>query len=551
MTGLLFRPMSLPLLLLVSALLGLGLMARTVPVALVLGTAPYWEFPQLFEIIGSNDVADVLLGNIYFINAPWGWPLLHIPKLGAPAGTNLYWLDAIPWLALLGKLAGQHLLGPYWVVCFVGPGMAMTWLLAEAGERNLAMAVAGTLLANNTIPLLGRGGGLALSAMFLLVVALALYVRGARGGRGVAAGWIALLALAVATNVYLLAMIGGVWAASLLQRLGADRRPARAGKEAVVGLVAVLGVVYAAGMLSGTLRGAGGSGFGMRSMNLLAPLVPQDAGLIPASIGYRIGLSGQFADTNVYLGLGVLALVGAAILTCLAHWRWAVATARRHMWLGLLLAGCVAFALSHRVYLGSRLLLAVPLPETLLYTLGTIGTSIRFFWLVGYALTAAALVVLARHWRPPALLAMLALACLAQLLDVEPTRARMAANLAGPAPAAIDRAAVRAELAGARSVLVYPSWGCVLPLVESGRMPQAERDLRLQQNVEIQLLAARANLPINSVYNARLRPDCAVEAAEVAKPPPPGAVMFLLKGFPSPSGTICRTVGDLTVCRAR
>lgn len=551
MIDMLLRPRPLPVLLLVSALLGLGLMARTVPVGLVLGTAPYWGFPQLYGPLGSSDVAEVLLGNIYFINAPWGWPLLHIPRLGAPAGTNLYWLDAIPWLALLGKLAGGHLLGPYWVLCFVAPGMAMTWLLAEAGQRNLALSLAGTVLADSTLPLLGRGGGLALSAMFLLVLALALYLRGAGGRRGVAGGWVALLALAAATNVYLLAMVGGVWAASLLQRLARDGRLVRAGLEFCIGVASVLGVVYAAGMLSGELRGAGGGGFGVRSMNLLAPLLPQDAGLVPASKGYRVGHSGQFADTIVYLGLGVLGLAAAAGATCARHWRWALATARRHAWLGLVLAGCVALALSHLVYLGSRLVVAVPLPEALLYALGTVGTSIRFFWLVGYALVAAALVVLARHWRPAPLLLALAAACAAQLLDVEPTRARMAANLAGPAPAAIDRAAVRAELSGARSVLVYPSWGCVLPLVEAGRMPQAERDLRLQQNVEIQLLAARANLPINSVYNARLRPDCAAEAAAMARTPPPGAVMFLLKGFPPPAGTICRTVADLTVCRAR
>jgi hypothetical protein len=109
---------------------------------------------------------------------------------------------------------------------------------------------------------------------------------------------------------------------------------------------------------------------------------------------------------------------------------------------------------------------------------------------------------------------------------------------------------VAAELAGARRVLVFPTWGCVLPLVEGGRIPLADRDRLLQQNVEIQLLASRANLPINSVYNARLRPDCAAEAAAMTRPPPDGAVMFLLEGFSPPAGAVCRAVGDLRACRA-
>ena len=551
----LLRPRRLSVLVALSAVLGVAYALCSVPIGLLMGTSSYWDFPNLGGPLGSMDVADVLLGHLYYVQAPWGWPLLHIANLGAPSGTNLYWLDAIPWLALFGKLVAGvtgspvHLLGPYWVLCLVGPGTAMTWLLFVAGQRSLLGAGAATLLADSALPLIGRGGGLALSAQFLIVLALALYLHSQKtqAGRLVGLAWTTLLVFTVLTNAYLFVMIGGIWAAALVQR-GLAQHTARAVLlgEAAAAVGSVLAVAYISGILGPDLAGAGAQGFGYASMNLAAPFVPQWSGVIWPLSTYRIGHGGQM-DTVNYLGLGVLLLLVCAIPYGLG---WVQRAARKHLCLIVVLSSFVVYALSNNVYLGSRLLLHVPLPEQVVLALGTLRASIRFFWPVYYAFIGLALVLVLRAWPPRVVALMLPLAVALQLVDTEPTRRFLAANAARPEKPALDRTQIAAELYGASAVLVFPSWGCVLPLVEAGAVPTVQRERLLQQNVEIQLLAARANRPINSVYNARLRPDCAAEARNRTAPLGPGTVAFTLAGVPAPTAARCRMIGDVQACRA-
>ncbi|HUE19799.1 MAG TPA: hypothetical protein VMQ63_08495 [Stellaceae bacterium] len=74
----------------------------------------------------------------------------------------------------------------------------MPILLAEAGERNLAALIAGSVLAVASPYLLFRWGHLVLCAQFLLPLALALYLRELREpGWRIAMAWFALLAAAI------------------------------------------------------------------------------------------------------------------------------------------------------------------------------------------------------------------------------------------------------------------------------------------------------------------------------------------------------------------
>lgn len=117
------------------------------------GNGAFWDFPRGTMIFAHADMANTLAGYLYFIHAPWGWPLLQTPLLGAPHGTNIPLVDAAPLIALLGKLwfsiTGQSLnfLGFFALACFALPGVAMTILLAKAGERNLAAAPAARAMA--------------------------------------------------------------------------------------------------------------------------------------------------------------------------------------------------------------------------------------------------------------------------------------------------------------------------------------------------------------------------------------------------------------------
>ena len=85
---------------------------------------------------------------------------------------------------------------------------------------------------------------------------------------------------------------------------------------------------------------------------------------------------------------------------------------------------------------------------------------------------------------------------------------------------------------GAPRVVVLPSAAC---LAEDPLNP-ADTQLRWQATMEIQLAAARLNLPINSTYTARQLSDCAAEAASLNAPLAPGVAYFYVQNFmPAPS----------------
>ena len=237
--GILLRDRSMVALCALSLCLGIAYAISVFPLWLVLGNGPFWQFPRgTISGAGSgsaDDIADALVGYLYLMHAPWGLPILFAPNLAAPAGTNVFWLDAIPWLSLLGKtlfwLTGEplNLLGIFVLLCFALPGVAMTALLGICGHRNIAAALAGTVLAE-AAPFLWFGWGhLALSAQFMTILALCLYCLAIRrrGDGRVSFGWLTLLTFALLTNIYLLTMAFGIWAASYAQRTLAPRAPAR------------------------------------------------------------------------------------------------------------------------------------------------------------------------------------------------------------------------------------------------------------------------------------------------------------------------------------
>ena len=86
-------------------------------------------------------------------------------------------------------------------------------------------------------------------------------------------------------------------------------------------------------------------------------------------------------------------------------------------------------------------------------------------------------------------------------------------------------------LAQARGVLVFPVFGCEPATLDADGHLTADSSRRSQAIMEIQLLAARANLPINSVDNARGTPDCAGQEQAMQAPLRRGQAYFYLTPF--------------------
>lgn len=559
--------------------LGLGVVyaLAALPLPMVLGYGRFWEFPRgtIGGAGGGADMADPLVGYLYLMQSPWTLPLLKVANLGAPQGTNIFWLDCIPWLCLLGKAIFSctgiaiNLFGLFIFACFVLPGVAMTALLAVCGQRHLCAALAATCLAEATPFLWYRWGQTALLAQFVLIVAWCLYCATTRwpGARRIAWTWLLLLAFTLLTNVYLLAMTLTIWGVSFLQKCRSRQAPIRALVAEPLAIAVVIAcLMLLTGMLTPDLTSESNGDFGAYPMNLASAFIPQMSGVIPGLSAYQVGLE---YEGFAYLGLGTLLLLACALP---GSWVWLRRNANHHIFAIALLVLLFLFAVSNQVHLGSHLLLSIPLPAWLDRILATFRSSGRFFWPVGYALMAFGLLQVLRNFRPGIALGILVIAAIVQLIDVGPLRALVAASAATPRAAVIDRQQTAGFIRESRAVMVFPTFGCVVKAMDGGARPVlpadellaltsrdpfssprvapasrvvvAQRELLLQANMELMLIAARANVPVNTVYNARLSTDCAAEQRTMREELRPGVAYFYLAGVPPAAqrlpGSVCR-----------
>jgi hypothetical protein len=133
-----------------------------------------------------------------------------------------------------------------------------------------------------------------------------------------------------------------------------------------------------------------------------------------------------------------------------------------------------------------------------------------------------------RTYRPALAAALLALAAVLQVIDVEPMRTAVAAAATRPAAPALDRSAAATLIARAREVEIFPSYACAEHIEVRDTQTKRAADLMLSLNLEFQLLTVRQNRPINSVYSARPHMDCAAEFAEMRQRLLPGILYVYL-----------------------
>ena len=149
------------------------------PLGFLDGAAAFWRYPK-------GDFAQHIIGGRYFIADAWRWPLLIVPDLGLPPGTNIGLTDSIPLVALAAKLTrGWYgYLRPYlplWIFfCYLAQGPACAIGLYVLGVRNVPALIIGGLIAVFTPVLLFRFGHAALCAQFLLLLGLAVHLQLAR-----------------------------------------------------------------------------------------------------------------------------------------------------------------------------------------------------------------------------------------------------------------------------------------------------------------------------------------------------------------------------------
>jgi hypothetical protein len=506
------------------AAVGLALGLVALAPGFVAGTGGLWACPP-------NDVVMYRVAWSYYVADAWRWPLFEVPALGYPEGGSVLFMDALPLAALATKLFASltgvrvNPFGGWMLLAYVLQGALAARCVAAAGARSLAATVAAATFAICCASFLDRLAWehLALSSHFVILWALALYLESARRPRLTALEWFCAAAVALLVNSYLFAMVVALAGATALALLGRGRLGARELAQAALGgagLVA-LGVAAGYGVMFTNPAQMKAPGFGEFSWNLVALLVPPDGvfgllGGIP-----RDATTGQY-EGEAWIGYGALLLLGGGVLVSP---RAALRAVRRHAWLCAVLGLLAVYAASNRVYLGRRLVLAYDLPSFVAELCSYFRASGRFIWPAAYALALGSVALASRTWRREAALGLALLAAALQVATAWPVLRNLRAQTATAHPDLLEPG-VEEWIARHERLWLYPSWSCG----SIGGPGRPWHGLEENWDLQLQLAASAANVPINSVYAARPRKDCAAEAEWGRRPSFEPGVLYVLGG---------------------
>lgn len=354
--------------------------------------------PTSVEWLNVGDRAMHTLGWWYFREAPWGWPPGASPKLGLELASGVALSDSLPLFAFPFKLL-SGLLPPtfqYWglwyLLCFTLQG-SFGYLIGRELNLGRATALVAALFCIFQPAFLDRlPGHMALGGHWTVLAALFLYVRREPPARF---AWPLLMGVVALVHGYLMAMCGGIWLASLVQRLWLRRTgPVGLASEVVFGAAAIGLAMWAGGIFM--VRSFGSGGYGLYQLNLLSPIDPSDWSYLFPDLPQT---PGDYEGLN-FMGAGVLTLLVVTIVAVrfFKGPRVTWAKLRGPFWLPIIVLGLglTLFAMTNRLAMGSIELPPIPQPGWMLDLGNVFRASGRMFWPVGYLLLFAVLLAAER-----------------------------------------------------------------------------------------------------------------------------------------------------------
>lgn len=474
----------------VSLLLAAGFVYVTFELAFVLGLSPYW----LTEV---DDVTQYISGfNVYF-RAPWQLPLLAFDGLNYPQGTRVTFVDAIPLYAVLLKALLPTSLAPFnpygiWVVlCFVLQAVGAWWISRELRLDSWVFLISIVVIFLFCPALMARIGHISLMSHWVILFALALYIRGLRCGFS-PLGWTVLLVAAFYINIYLFAMATGIYFAAMLAT-GTCLKGYRLVTLALPLVILLLSLFVTILPLppGGVSRE---TGFGFFSMNMLSPIMGGGVFQIKAS-----EVLGQAEGFN-YLGLGVILSLVAAFWI---YWHRDPSFFKRHWPLFVLMIAYTAYSLSSHIYFGSTQVLELKYPPLFDYVTSQFRASGRFFWPVAYSLMIFALLMLFRRLGRGAFFIAVTVVVVLQLADLNGRYEGFKTVMARESERKMDYSAWdRAIGDRVRNLYFYPKFTC-------GVHPPSNSLLPVMRYVSLR------SYNINTGYIARYNPSCGNVAEEI------------------------------------
>ncbi|HZL96990.1 MAG TPA: hypothetical protein VFB99_25255, partial [Vicinamibacterales bacterium] len=233
----------------------------------------------------------------------------------------------------------------------------------------------------------------------------------------------------------------------------------------------------------------------------------------------RDATEGQY-EGEAFIGDGALLLLVLCVACSPAQ---TLRHVRRYWVLAIALLALAAYAASNVVYVGGTRLIAYGLPPFAVDLGNYFRASGRFIWPLAYALTILPVTCIARWWRPAPALAAAAFGVFLQVHDSAPMLAQMRVLTAQGSPDLIDAARLDRWLSQHQRLWQYPSWAC--GGLAARHLRGAHEDNR---ELQVQLAAARAGVPTNSVYTSRRLKDCRVEEVWASNPTLEQGVLYLL-----------------------
>ncbi len=395
----------------IGATIGLAYAFYLFPLDFFEGHGAFWQAPPI------EDIATEITALRYYVADQWHFPLFRTVGIAPPRGISITYMDALPLLAVFAKFL-KHVFSVEWNyfglwigLCYVLQGLSAVFLLQALGVRGWLPAATVAALAVFTPAFLFRLFHTALNGHFLILLALALYFLAIRRSAFDRVWpWFCSLAwVSLWVQAYFFVMILTIFIGTAVQTAVRHRRGWPLAAAAIgVCIGGSLLLMWVSGFFwerSGWDPLAIGSPkwFGIGSMNVLSPVIPQWSEFFPgiakafgaakgpyAAVGVIDATGGQYEGYN-YLGAGILLL--AAVALWLVRRDFALLL-RKHWGL---IAACVALtalAVTHRIEVGKwELLLFDEVP----LVLENIRSSGRLFWPVGYLATAGAVALIAHR----------------------------------------------------------------------------------------------------------------------------------------------------------
>jgi hypothetical protein len=485
---------------LIAGFLGAVVALSIFPHDLLLGMSPYWD-----KVTGDN--AANWIGYEVFARDSWHWPVFKTTLLAPPEGVNVLFTDLMPGLALLGKVIFKttgylfNYFGP-WLLLSYALQPVVAYLLLRKISLSKLSAFAGSLLFLLVPAFIFRYGHFPLLGHWLLLVSFLFYFAITQNGSRSMLLTGALFTFAIILiNPYLLMMAIAIYCAALFD--GALKRKITL-FEAAASCSALAVSVGGAALLFGFIeigKPSEAGGFGIYSMNLLSPVVPQLSSWPGHEKLIIQGVPGQYEGYN-YLGLGIIGLIVVAVVF---GWRPMQEFVKRSPVL-IITAGLMSvYALSNRIYAGNVLLADIPIDSIvpLAKLTGIFRSSGRFFWPMGYVLLTIALYALHKRLGQRTFVGIVTIAVTIQAVDIRPLIASVS-DRAAETTNGMDRS-VWLEVARAHDeILVLPQFLCMHP-----------EDRKSAYNFGV--LAARLGIPTNSAIINRSDIDCPAEKVASVK----------------------------------